>query len=249
MSAPRILVLDIETSPNLAWVWGMWDQNVGINQLVESQTVLCFAARWLGEKKVHFHSVHQDGQAGMIQAAWDLLEESDAIIHYNGKGFDIKHLHREFLLHKLGPPSPHRDIDLLTVCRGRFKFPSNKLDYISQALGLGQKVKHAGMELWIACMQGDDKAWATMRKYNIGDIQLTEDLYYELLPWIKNHPHVGSYNGEAHSCPNCGGTDIRKNGWSVSNASTYQRYRCKSCGANIRDAKKNPEVKTTTRGI
>jgi len=61
VSAPRILVLDIETSPNLAWVWGMWDQNVGINQLVESQTVLCFAARWLGEKKVHFHSVHQDG--------------------------------------------------------------------------------------------------------------------------------------------------------------------------------------------
>ena len=247
----KILVLDIETSPNLGWVWGLWDQNIHPTngQLVESQTVLCFAARWLGKKKVHFYSDHHHGHEAMVQAAWDLLDQADAVIHFNGRGFDIKHLNREFFKARLGPPSPHRDIDLLTVCRSRFKFPSNKLDYIAQEMELGSKVEHAGMPLWIDCMQGKPAAWATMKKYNIGDIQLTEDLYYELLPWIKNHPHAGSYNGEERSCPNCGGTNLHKNGWSVSNASTYQRYRCASCGANVRDAKKTPEVKTTTRGI
>lgn len=244
----KILVLDIETSPNLAWVWGMWDQNVGINQLVESQTVLCFAAKWLDGKKVHFYSEHHDGREAMIQAAWDLLEEADCVIHYNGKGFDIKHLHREFLLAGLAPPAPHRDIDLLTVCRGRFKFPSNKLDYVAQALGLGKKVKHAGMELWIGCMQGDKKSWATMKKYNIGDITLTEDLYYALRPWIKNHPHAGIFTGDPTSCPNCGSTDLMKNGWAATNTATYQRYRCK-CGANMRGAKKDPDTNTQTRGI
>lgn len=244
----RALVLDIETSPNLAYVWGLWDQNVGINQIVESQTVLCFAARWLGKKKVIFHSDHHDGHDEMVKAAWELINEADAVIHYNGKGFDIKHLNREFLLAGLGPPSPHKDIDLLTACRSRFKFPSNKLDYVAQALGLGKKVKHAGMELWIGCMRGDDESWKTMRRYNIGDIQLTEDLYYELLPWIKHHPHVGLYTGDLHSCTNCGGLDLMRRGYLRTSASVFQRYCCNDCGAWSRGSHRLTDTTSNIRG-
>lgn len=245
----KVLVLDIETSPNLAYVWGLWDQNVGINQLVESQTVLCFAARWLGTKKVQFHSEYHDGREGMIQAAWDLIDEADAVVHFNGRGFDIKHLNREFVLADMGPPSPHRDIDLLTVCRSRFKFPSNKLDYVSQALGIGEKIKHEGMDLWIACMKGDPKAWARMKRYNIGDIQLTEDLYYRLQPWIKSHPHVGLFTGDTHSCPNCGGKDLQRRGYAHTPASVFQKYWCKACGAWSRSAHRVPDSTTLTRGL
>ena len=35
MSAPRILLLDIETAPNKVYVWGMWNQNIAANQVVE----------------------------------------------------------------------------------------------------------------------------------------------------------------------------------------------------------------------
>ena len=27
----KCLVLDIETAPNLGYIWGLWDQNIGIN--------------------------------------------------------------------------------------------------------------------------------------------------------------------------------------------------------------------------
>ena len=245
----KVLVLDIETSPNMAYVWGLWDQNVGLSQLIESQTVLCFAARWLGTKKVIFHSDHHDGHEEMVTAAWELINEADAVVHFNGKGFDIKHLNREFVLAGLGPPSPHRDIDLLTVCRGRFKFPSNKLDYVSQALGLGGKQATGGMELWIKCMAGDAKAWDTMKKYNIGDIQLTEDLYYRLLPWIKSHPHVGLYTGDTHSCTNCGSKDLQRRGYARTPASVFQRYWCKTCGTWSRGAHRIPDTTTNTRGV
>ena len=102
---PRILALDLETSPNLAHVWGLWQQNVGLNQLLESTEVICFGARWLGEEEVEFRSVHHDGKKKMLKRAWELLNEADAVMGWNSKGFDMKHLNREFLENGLTPPS------------------------------------------------------------------------------------------------------------------------------------------------
>ncbi|MCI0528756.1 MAG: hypothetical protein L0Y56_15060, partial [Nitrospira sp.] len=53
----RILLLDIETAPNVAHVWGLWNQHVRINQLMASGYVMCWAAKWLGEEHIHFSSV------------------------------------------------------------------------------------------------------------------------------------------------------------------------------------------------
>jgi len=230
----KALVLDIETGPNLAYVWGLWDQNIQPTngQLVDAGTVLCFAAKWLGDppSKVRFYSVHHDGYQEMIEAAWRLIDESDAVIHFNGKSFDMKHLNREFLLAGLAPPSPHKDIDLLTIAKSRFKFPSNKLDYISQALGVGQKVKHEGFSLWRSCLAGDPAAWKKMKQYNIGDIKITEEVYYKLRPWDKYHPHVGLYTSTSFSCKNCGSTHIQRRGYYCTPATRYQRFRCNDCG-------------------
>ena len=46
----NILLLDIETSPVVAWVWGLRDQNVGLNMIKEDWYVLSWAAKWLGDK-------------------------------------------------------------------------------------------------------------------------------------------------------------------------------------------------------
>ena len=86
----RILAIDIETSPNLAYVWGLWDQNVSLNQLVESGEILCWAAKWLGEDEVFFYSKQTTGRKSkMIRAAWALLDEADVVLHFNVKRFDI----------------------------------------------------------------------------------------------------------------------------------------------------------------
>ena len=100
----------------------------------------------------------------MIKEIHKLINEADAIITYNGKRFDMPTLNKEFLIHKLPPPSPYKDIDLINTARGKFKFASNKLDYIAQVLGIGMKTSHQGMPLWIECMAKNPKAWKLMKK-------------------------------------------------------------------------------------
>ncbi|KKL77716.1 hypothetical protein LCGC14_2032160, partial [marine sediment metagenome] len=126
-----------------------------------------------------------------ISLIYDMVDTADAIVHYNGKSFDMKHLNREFLLAKLDPPSPYKNIDLLSTMRQNFKFASNKLEWTSIQLGYEGKVQNRGMQLWLDCMAGDTSAWREMKKYNIQDVRLLEDMYDALLPWIKNHPNWG----------------------------------------------------------
>jgi len=230
----KILFLDIETSPNLAHVWGLWQQNVAINQLVNSTEVICFGARWYGQRKVHFSSVHHDGKAEMLKAIHELLDEADAVVGWNSAAFDMKHLRREFIENDMLPPSPSKDIDLMKVARQQFKFPSNKLDYVSQKLGVGQKIKHSGFELWINCMAGDDKAWREMKKYQIQDVNLLVDLYEKFKPWIKTHPvHLS----EGLSCTNCGSGNLHARGLARTASGAYQRYQCQNCGKWLRGNK------------
>lgn len=226
----KVLILDIETRPSLGYVWSLWQQNVSLSQLVEVGEVICFAAKWLGGKKVHFKSVYHHSKEEMVQEAWNLMDEADAIVHYNGKSFDIKHLHREFLLAGLTPPSPHKDIDLLSVVRSRFKFTSNKLDHVASQLGLGEKTSHSGFDLWVQCMANDKNAWAKMKEYNVNDIELTEKVYNTLLPWIKNHPHVALHNDESEGCSNCGSYNYQRRGYYYTPTNRYQHVVCKDCG-------------------
>ena len=142
----KILLIDIETATNLAHVWGLWQQNVGLPQLLEPGYTLCWAAKWLGEPEVYFGSVKQ-GTERMTQEIHRLMSQADAIVHYNGNKFDIPTLNKDFLLQGLTPPAPAKQIDLLRVVKGKFRFPSNKLAYVSEALGVGGKAAHSGREL------------------------------------------------------------------------------------------------------
>lgn len=230
---PKILVLDIETRPNLAYVWGLWDQNVGLNQLVQAGSVICFAAKWVGKQKVHFASDFHDGHDKMVAKAHELIDEADAIVHYNGRAFDLKHLRREFLMAGLGPPSPHVDVDLLSVVRSKFKFASNKLAHVSVELGLEGKAETGGFDLWLGCLAGDKKAWATMRRYNVQDVHLTEKLYHRLLPWIDGHPHWGLYGPrfqDEDRCQRCGSPELQRRGSYMTKVGRYPRLHCKQCG-------------------
>ena len=225
----KILLLDIETSPNLAHVWGIWQQNVGLNQLLESSKTLCFAAKWLGEDNIYFSSSYKSSHKKMLKEIHSLIDEADAVIHYNGTKFDMPTLNKEFLLANMHPPSPVKQIDLLQVAKKQFRFVSNKLDYVSQQLGLGKKTTHMGHELWIKCMNKDPEAWALMEEYNRNDVVLLEKVYYKFIPWIKHHLNLNNFSEEL-VCPNCGGKHYHKRGFSYTTTSKFQRYQCKDCG-------------------
>jgi len=229
----KILFLDLETSPNLAHVWGLWDQNIAITQIERSTEVICWGARWLGSDKVIFKSVHHHGKEAMLDELHRVMDEADVLIGWNSAAFDSKHIKREFIENGYLPPSPWIELDLMRVVRSQFKFPSNKLDYVAQKLGVGAKVKHSGFQLWLDCMAGIPKAWKEMKEYQIQDVNLLLDLYDILLPWIKNHPHQGLDQGEPNSCRNCGGTDINKWGYRYSATTKVQRYKCSGCGSYV----------------
>jgi len=188
----KILLLDIETTPLQVYTWGLWDQNIGINQIIKSTEMMCFGAKWLGQKSVAFKSVHHDGKKAMLEELHRLMDEADVLVGWNSASFDHKHINREFLENGMTPPSSVKDLDLMTVVKANFQFPSNKLDYVAQKLGVGAKVKHSGFELWINCMAGDDKSWKEMKKYQIQDVQLLDSLYDILLPWFPGSGSVTS---------------------------------------------------------
>lgn len=188
----KILYLDIETTPMQVYAWGLWDQNISIDQIIKPTEMLCFGARWHGKKNVIFKSVHHDGKKAMLEELHALMEEADILVGWNSAAFDHKHINREFLENGLMPPSPVKDLDLMSIVKANFQFPSNKLDYVAQALGVGAKVKHSGFKLWLDCMAGDDKAWKEMKKYQLQDVNLLVDLYDVLLPWFVGKGSVTS---------------------------------------------------------
>lgn len=187
----------------------------------------------------------------MVKAAWDLIDEADAVIHYNGRSFDMKHLRTEFIKAGLTRPSPHRDIDLLQVVRKNFKFASNKLDFVVQELGLGKKVETYGFDLWRRCIEGSKEtradAMRQMKKYNIGDIDITEALYFAVLSYIDSHPNVGLYTGELENCTKCGSASLQRRGYYRTPASVFRRWRCKDCGSWIRSRLSESSMRTETR--
>ena len=243
-----LLTLDIETKAHVVNTWGLFNQNVGINQIDEPTRMISFAAKWLDNPSVAFFSEFHHGRDAMVQGIFHLVNEADGVIHYNGKGFDMKHLNREFVEHdvrvrvgesdgpKLGRPDSYHHIDMLTVVRNHFKLASNKLDFVSGSfLRLGFKVKHPGYDLWAACAAGDPKAWALMRKYNKADVVLTEQVYLELREWIDSHPNIQLYTGEHGTCPTCGSPDKIKKGIRTTKLSAYQCYKCTDCGRRYQD--------------
>ena len=227
----RTLYIDIETFPNLGYVWGQWQQNLSLPQIVDFVEVACFGYKWAGDDEVTFV------RENLVQVAWDLLNEADVVVHFYGSKFDIPHLNREFLQANLGPPSPYKQIDLKLAVAKRFKFTSNKLQHVSEAVGLAGKVSNEGWELWIKCMAGDAQAWADMEEYNLQDVVLLEELHNILLPWLPDAPHAYLYGGEEGSCPRCEG-DLEPAGLARTKLSAFYQYKCLACGSFFRDSKR-----------
>ncbi len=232
---PRILLLDIETAPHRVFAWGLWGQDIHLDQIEEPGYTLCWAAKWLGSKQMMFASVQSPGRKKMLRNIYSLITEADIVVHYNGTKFDMPTLNKEFVQEGWPPPSSYKQIDLLLTARRQFRLASNKLDWVVRSLGLGKKMKHKGMELWRGCMAGDPACWRIMERYNKRDTSLLEKVYLALRPWVVNHPNVALYTGEKRpACTNCGGLRVMKRGYYYAKSRRYRRFSCKDCGANMR---------------
>lgn len=233
MSA-KILIFDLETAPLTTYTWGLFDQNLGLNQIKSDWFILAWAAKWLGDPASK--TMYMDGRdlkpgddKSLVQRLVALLEQADGIITQNGDAFDVKKLNARAIIHGLPPPKLCRSTDILKECRKVFKFTSNKLAYTTGVLNTKHKKldhsKYPGFALWAAVMAGDRKAWLEMEKYCKHDVLSTEEAYTKIREWIKDPALYGK-----EKCRRCRLTGFRSEGIRVTAGETYRRLICKNCG-------------------
>jgi DNA polymerase III epsilon subunit-like protein len=243
---PRVLVIDIETSPIISYTWGLWDQNVALNQIKEDWFILAVAAKWLGDPAKDIIYVDQSKEKDMsndsklLKVIWKLMDESDIILTQNGKKFDIKKLNARFILNGFQPPSASKQIDTLVLAKKYFGFTSNKLEYMTNKLCTKYKKltnhKFSGFRLWSECLAGNKEAWKVMKKYNCYDILSLEELYTKLIPW-DNSINFNVYSDDLTNSCKCGSDEVMKNGYAYTSTGKFQRYRCSNCGSEVKDKK------------
>jgi len=235
---PKVLFLDIETKPILAWVWGLFDQNIALNQIEEDWCIISVAAKWLDQKEVMQWDLRKGitpkNEKAMLKNIWKLLDEADIVVGKNSKSFDIKKLNEQFLKYGLGQPSPFRQEDTLSMSKKHFSPTSHKLEYRSKSLNKQYKKlehsKYPGFSLWTACIKGDQKAWEEMATYNKFDVLSTKEYYKILQPWSSTI-NFNVYNDQLVNKCNCGSPRLQKRGFGYTNNSKVQRFQCTSCGS------------------
>ena len=233
-SQSKIICLDIETAPILAYAWSFYDTN--LIEEVEPWYILCVSWKELGSDKVHNISLrdfsgykhNKKSDKALCNEVHKLLSEYDIIVAHNGDAFDIKKLNARFAYHGLTPPAPYKTVDTLKIARQSFNTGNNKLKYLGGYFKLGAKLDPGGFELWKGCMVGDNKSWNKMISYCNQDVRVLESLYLKIRPWVKNHPYIGEDRG---SCPVCGSKNSQSRGMEKrTGGKLLRRLKCSDCG-------------------
>lgn len=231
----KILLLDIETQFIKANVWGTYKQNIHPAQIEKDWSILCWSAKWLFDSG-HMGEVvtrkearaHED--KSVMETLWNLMNEADIIVWQNGDEFDAKKINTRFLINGFPKPMYYKSVDTLKVLKENFAFTYNKLDWVTDVLGIGRKVQ-TEFEWWNECDKGNQVYLDKMLEYNVWDVELTEELYVKIRPWVNNHPNVGlhSVDGTLHSCPTCGCLELKWDGKYRTPLGLYKAFRCQRC--------------------
>ena len=230
----KMITLDVETAPKLAYVWRFWKENISPKQVKEHSHIMSFAAKTFGQDEIVYEECRNSKDKKLIEAVVKVLDEADIVIGHNVAKFDLGTIRARAIHHGIKPWSPIKIIDTLTVAKKQFTFERKTLADIARELGVAPKGEHekfVGFELWLECLRGNDKAWEEMKKYNIQDVITNEQVYVEMRPWIPNHPNVANLlDDEVTRCPKCGSKHIHWRGYYTTNVGKYHRFVCKDCG-------------------
>ncbi len=238
---PKVLFFDIETAPNKMHGWGLWNQNFGLNQIVNEWFMLSYSAKWLGSDAVMYEDmegiVDSEDDTHLLDSLWKLIDEADIVIGQNSKAFDLKKCNARWIMNGYKPPSPYKQIDTLDIAKRNFAFTSRKLEWMTDKLCDNKKLTHgkfAGFELWKQCLLDNPEAWLEMKEYNMMDVISLEELYLKMAAWDNKHVNFNLYTDETKHVCRCGSHSIKEEGYAYTGVSKFQQYRCLDCGTHTR---------------
>lgn len=240
----KILLLDIETAPMVAYLWSKWQNGISDDFIISDWFVLSWAAKWLFEEevlsdKLTAEELLQKDDQRIIVNIWELLDKADIVIAHNLHKFDEKKLKTRFLKHGLKTPSPYQTIDTLLHLRKQFGITSNKLDYVARNFLEIEGKMETPKGLWQRCMEGDYSALELMDDYCQQDVRVLEEVYLRIRGWIKPHPNLALFAvSDDRTCPACGSEDNEKTLTDyVTYVNIYEAYRCTNCSHTYRSRK------------
>jgi len=241
----KVLFIDHESSYNIGCFFQNRQYEVSILKILKHKQIISTAWSWLGSSKVEVLALPMlktyrkdpENNRELVDKIKELYDQADIIIGHNINNFDDKMSNTEFIKYGLCP-SPHKTVDTLKIARDKFCFPGNRLDDLGEFLKVGKKVKHDGFTMWEQCMNGDQKAWKEMLRYNVGDVVLLKKIYYKFLPFITNHPAM-RVRGDV-MCDKCGSRNLISRGTRLNRTGRIPQYQCKDCrgwnyGIRIKD--------------
>lgn len=245
MSKPKILLWDIESCYNIVVAHAIYKGYfLSPNDIIQERFLISGAWKWYGQKRVHAVSLLDDPKRfkrdhtddyWVVSQLYGVVSEADAIVAHYGDNFDIKMLNARMIYHGFPPLPQVIQIDTWKMAKAKFKFNSNKLDYIAKYLGHEGKMP-TPPGLWHRVLNGERKAIKEMVAYNKQDIEVLEFVFEKLKPFVPariNHQLFA----DRPVCPVCGSEHINYKGYTYTGQRKYRRYVCMDCGHNDRERK------------
>lgn len=228
------LFFDIETSPNIGLFWQAgYKQKIDYNNIITERSVICICYKWEEEKEVSWLTWdRKKNDKAMLQKFVQVSNTANELVGHNGDKFDLPWIRTRCLFHQIEMMPNYVTIDTLKISRQKFRFNSNRLNYIAQYLGIGSKIK-TEFDLWKqVLLENDRKALERMVKYCQEDVRLLEKVYTKLKGHYPHKTHYGVVFGQDRgSCPECGSEDLVKVNRRVMASGRVQiQMRCKTCG-------------------
>lgn len=230
----RRLFFDIETSPNIGFFWQSgYKLQVPYTNIIKERAIICICYKWEYEEQVHFlHWDKKQCDKKMLEKFIKIVNKADELVGHNGDKYDLAWIRTRALYHGLPMFPNYTTIDTLKQARGKFKFNSNRLDYIANFLGLGSKLE-TGFNLWKdIVLDKSQEALDKMIEYCQNDVVILQKVYEHLSGYVPHKVHYGVVlYDDRNSCPNCGSKNIIINKHKVT-AKGYKQvqYHCKECG-------------------
>jgi uncharacterized protein YprB with RNaseH-like and TPR domain len=157
-----------------------------------------------------------------------VFEGADIHVTHNGTLFDVPYLKARMLYNRLGYLPKVAHVDTRFVARSNLKISSRSLQVVSEFLGCKAEKTPIRRRVWLAAKRGSERALRYVEAHCRADIEVLEEVYARLRPFMARHPVIGDYG----ACHVCGSRHLQRRGYFTTTLRGRQvRIKCEGCGS------------------